>query len=63
MSTIKVDKEKCAGCGTCWSMFPELFEAGDDGKSEVKSSDYEAHSYSPDEVIAVCPTGAISVEE
>jgi ferredoxin len=33
---IKIDKDKCLGCGTCVAMAPEVFEIGEDGKSKVK---------------------------
>ena len=31
---VKVDKEKCIGCGTCASIAPKSFKLGDDGKVE-----------------------------
>ena len=34
---VKVDKEKCIGCGLCESICPEVFEIGKDGKSHVKN--------------------------
>jgi len=63
MSTITVDKNKCIGCGSCYAMYPELFAADTDGKSKVLSDDYAAHHYSKEEIIAVCPTGAISIKD
>jgi ferredoxin len=33
---MKVNKEKCIGCGYCVSVCPDVFEMGDDGKSQVK---------------------------
>ena len=38
MPTLKVDKNKCIGCGLCVSLCPEVFELGDDGKSNVKNA-------------------------
>jgi ferredoxin len=38
MPTVKVDKEKCIGCGLCESMCPAVFELKDDGKSYVKDA-------------------------
>ena len=35
MATVKVDKEKCIGCGLCASICPDVFELGDDGKAHV----------------------------
>jgi ferredoxin len=36
MTTLKVDQEKCIGCGFCVSVCPDAFELKDDGKSHVK---------------------------
>lgn len=53
-----VDKNKCIGCGLCVSLCPEVFELGEDGKSQVKNSqgtcDFE-------EVVQSCPVGAIEL--
>jgi len=32
---VKIDKEKCIGCGLCVSMVPEVFEIDEAGKAEV----------------------------
>jgi len=32
---IKIDKEKCIGCGTCVALAGNTFKIGDDGKAEV----------------------------
>ncbi len=34
--TIKIDQEKCIGCGACVSLCEDVFELGDDGKAHVK---------------------------
>jgi ferredoxin len=39
MATIKVDKEKCIGCGLCASICPDAFEMGNDAKAYVKSAE------------------------
>jgi ferredoxin len=36
MVTVKVDAEKCIGCGLCASICPDVFEMGDDAKAHVK---------------------------
>ncbi len=63
MPKIKVDHEKCAACGTCYSMFTEIFEAGSDGKSVVKENDYTKFGYTKEQIEGVCPVGAITIEE
>lgn len=32
---IKIDKDKCIGCGTCVVIAPKTFKLSDDGKSQV----------------------------
>ncbi len=63
MSKIIVDHKKCVACGTCYSMFGEIFEAGPDGKSQVKDNDYKKYGHTKEEIEGVCPVGAITVEE
>ncbi len=50
---MKVDKEKCIGCGACVSLCPEVFELKD-GKSVVKGDG------DCDEAVDACPVGAIA---
>ncbi|MFA6423504.1 MAG: ferredoxin [Patescibacteria group bacterium] len=61
MPKLKVDKEKCIGCGTCVSLAPKIFELDDDGKSKVK--DGEAQGSEVEEAISSCPVQAISIEK
>lgn len=58
---IKVDKEKCIGCGTCAALCPDCFNLGEDGKSEVIES--ECFSCELEDIVASCPVGAIEIEE
>ena len=32
---IKIDKNKCIGCGTCVVIAPKTFKLNDEGKSEL----------------------------
>lgn len=39
MYKIKVDKEKCIGCGTCAALASKTFELDNDTKAKVKKED------------------------
>lgn len=59
---IKINKEKCIGCGLCMAICPQVFALGDDGKAmivEVADDKADCISTAKDG----CPVGAISVEE
>ncbi len=60
MVEIKVDRDKCVGCGECVSVCPAgVYELDDEGKS------YPAHPEECQECcscVEVCPEGAISVD-
>ena len=32
---IKLEREKCIGCGSCQALCPKYFELQDDGKSHI----------------------------
>ena len=55
---IKVDQNKCVGCGLCVGMCPDVFTLNMDGKSEVIAQVNEAAAK---EAAAACPVDAISV--
>ena len=58
-SDLSVDKEKCIGCGTCVASYEQLFKLGSDGKSSpIKIGICKECEI--DEVINICPQGAIS---
>jgi len=54
---IKVDKEKCVGCGLCASICSEVFVLGKDGKATVKA---QKKIPCVKEAIESCPVNAIS---
>lgn len=59
MKKVKIDKQKCLGCGVCISLCPEVFELKD-GKSEIKEKvDLEKHKNCIKEAIDSCPVQAI----
>ncbi|RME54369.1 ferredoxin [Candidatus Woesearchaeota archaeon] len=35
---IEHDRENCIACGSCWSICPEFWEQGEDGKSLLKNN-------------------------
>ena len=53
---VKVDEDKCIGCGACAATCPDSFELKD-GKAHVKGD-----SDCVKAAAAGCPVGAISVE-
>lgn len=54
---IKIDKEKCIGCGLCAEICKEVFFMDKDGKARVKS---QKKLPCVKEAIESCPTKAIS---
>jgi len=59
---VKIDLDKCEGCGTCEEVCPEVFELGDDGKAHVVG-DCKEHPDCVEEAIISCPEEAISYDE
>lgn len=57
---IKIDEEKCIGCGTCESIEPQVFKVNDAGKADVISQEGDAAKIK--EAIDSCPTDAIIQE-
>jgi ferredoxin len=58
---VKVDKVKCIGCGACAATCPQVFEMGNDGKSQVKKgADVVKNAKCIKEAIDNCPAEAIS---
>ena len=57
---VKVDKDKCIGCGACTAIAPDNFEFDDDGLAKVIKEEIT------DEVITAkesCPTEAITADK
>jgi len=56
---IKVNKQKCLGCGVCTSLCPEVFELKD-GKSKIKEkANLEKNKDCIKQAIDSCPVQAI----
>ena len=58
---IKIDKEKCIGCGSCEASVPEFFEMKDDKAHVKKQPKSEAEIQKAKEAVAICPVDAISI--
>ncbi len=60
---LKVDENKCIGCGACVSIVPEVFDFNDEGYAMVKetitSEDLENNKEDITEAAEGCPTSAI----
>jgi len=54
---VRVDKEKCIGCGLCAQICEEVFEMQGDGKSGVKKN---KNVPCVKDAIASCPVEAIN---
>jgi len=71
MSKIKVriNKDKCIGCGTCYATAPEIFEMDADGKAKITATFNEVEITDPAMIekaktaASMCPDHAIEVEE
>ena len=59
---IKIDKEKCIGCGSCTAVCPDVFEIKDDNKACVKQGKEEATDQCVQEAVDICPVQAIKIE-
>ncbi len=61
---VKVNEEKCIGCGSCVSITDsEIFDFNDDGKAYAKTEKVdEEREADAKTAIEYCPTSAISEE-
>lgn len=57
---IKLDQEKCIGCGACVAIASNNFDFNDDGLSEVKNNEITEETK---DAVDSCPVSAISIEE
>lgn len=56
---LKVNKEKCIGCGLCANLCPDVFKMVE-AKSKVKDEvNLEEHQSCIEEAVNGCPTSAI----
>lgn len=60
---VKVDQDKCIGCGLCVSLAEEVFKINEMGKSEaVGECDSPECEEKVKEAVSSCPVQAISTE-
>lgn len=59
---IKIDKNKCIGCGTCVVLAPKTFKLGDDGKSQVIEPPGDDRAVIED-AVDNCPVDAIELAD
>ena len=70
MSKIKLEREKCIGCGSCQAVCPKYFELIDDGKSHIigaNKQDVEELEVekldSAEQAAQACPVQCIHLEK
>jgi len=58
---IKIDPEKCIGCGSCAALAQKTFKLNDDYKAEVIDGDWDDEE-TIKMAVESCPTEAIIIE-
>jgi ferredoxin len=58
---VKIDQEKCTGCGTCTSLCEEVFEMSGEKARVKKNVDFIKNKACIKEAKEACPTEAIGV--
>ncbi|HUS52113.1 MAG TPA: ferredoxin [Candidatus Bathyarchaeia archaeon] len=59
---VKIDKNKCIGCGTCAAVAPKAFKLGDDSKAKAIEPLGEDEKTIKD-AIDSCPVKAIELTD
>lgn len=59
---IKLDKDKCIGCGTCVAIAPKTFKLEADGKAEVIEPPRDDKA-TIKEAVDSCPVDAIELAD
>ncbi len=70
MAKIKLEREKCIGCGSCQALCPKYFELQEDGKSHIKdAANQEVEELEVEKIecaesaAEACPSQCIHVEK
>jgi len=59
---VKIDKEKCIGCGSCEAVCPDFFKMDDEYKAYFKENK-EGDRDCIKEAVDICPVQVIEIEE
>lgn len=61
---VKVNKDKCLGCGMCVGINPDVFDFDDDGLAKANNDKInEENKELVNNAIDSCPVSAIEVKE
>lgn len=70
MAKIKLDREKCIGCGSCAALCSKYFELQDDGKSHIKDAQKQSieelevdKTECSESAADACPVQCIQIEK
>lgn len=70
MAKIKLEREKCIGCGSCSALCPKYFEILEDGKSHLigtEKKDIEELEVEKidcaEQAVEACPSQCIHIEK
>lgn len=58
---VRLDQERCVGCGLCAAMNPRVFAMADNGRAVVRIREWTTTPLG-DVAVRICPTSAISAE-
>lgn len=61
---VKVNKEKCIGCGMCTGINEDVFKFDDDGLAKANNENInDENKETVEDAVNSCPVGAIEKEE
>lgn len=60
---VKVNQDRCIGCGGCVSILPEVFEFNDEGLAHAIKEVPEGKEKEAEDAMKFCPGSAIEEEK